>query len=210
MKAIGVNPVTSEPDRATAVFVGERPRMLRIACRTLGSVGDAEDIVQEAWLRWQRTDRAVVTNPAAFLTTTTSRLALNTATSARRRHEGCTDPQGWDPADPGASPADGAERAEAVGRALLLLLQTLSPMERAAYVLREAFGYPYQRIGALLRVSSACTRQLVARARQGIGARARRPVAPAAHSRLVRLFLAASRSGNLSALEQLLVADAVG
>lgn len=155
MKTIGVNLVASELDRATAVFVGERPRMLRIACRTLGNVGDAEDIVQEAWLRWQRTDRAVVTNPAAFLTTTASRLALNTATSARRRHESCTDPQGWDPADPGASPGDSAERAEAVGRALLLLLQTLSPMERAAYVLREAFGYRYERIGALLRVSSA-------------------------------------------------------
>jgi RNA polymerase sigma-70 factor, ECF subfamily len=202
--------IADELDRATAVFVGERPRMFQVAYRTLGSVSDTEDVVQEAWLRWQRTDRAIVRNPTAFLATTTSRLALNTALSARRRHETRSDPRDWEPADPGIGPQDSAERGEAVGLAMLLLLQTLSPMERAAYVLREAFDYPYRRIAELLQVSPVYARQLVARAHRGIAARARRPVESAAHSHLVRVFLAASRTGNLGALEQLLAADAAG
>ena len=199
-----------ELDRAMAVFAGERPRLFQVAYRTLGSVSDTEDVVQEAWLRWQRTDRAVVRNPAAFLATTTSRLARNTTRSARRRHETHADPQDWEPADPAAGPEDSAERDEAVGQAVLLLLQTLSPMERAAYVLREAFDYPYRRIAEILQVSPVYTRQLVARAHRGIAARARRPVEPARHGQLVRAFLAASRTGNLSALERLLAADAAG
>jgi len=87
-------------------------------------------------------------------------------------------------------------------------VQTLTPMERAAYVLREAFDYPHRRIAELLRISPAYARQLVVRAHRGIVARARRPVEPAAHRHLVRVFLAASRTGNLSVLEQLLAADA--
>jgi RNA polymerase sigma-70 factor (ECF subfamily) len=200
--------VAEELDHATAVFVGVRPRLFQIAYRTLGSVSDTEDVVQDAWLRWQRTDRAAVRNPTSFLATTTSRLALNTVQSARRRHETYTDPQDWEPADPEAGPENGAVRDEAVGQAVLLLLQTLSPAERAAYVLREAFDYPYRRIAELLQITPVYTRQLVARAHRGIGARARRPVEPAAHSHLVRVFLAASRTGNLSALERLLAADA--
>ena len=201
--------VGDELDHAATVFVGARPRLLQIAYQTLGSVSDTEDVVQETWLRWQRTDRSLVRNPAAFLATTTSRLALNTALSARWRHETCTDPQDRELADAGAGPEDGAERGEAIGQALLLLLQALTPMERAAYVLREAFDYPYSRIAEILQISPVYPRQLVVRAHRGIAARAHRPVEPAAHRHLVRVFLAAARTGSLSALEQLLAADAV-
>jgi RNA polymerase sigma-70 factor (ECF subfamily) len=202
--------VAEDLDHAAVVFLGARPRLFQVAYGTLGSVSDTEDVVQDAWLRWQRTDRATVRNPTSFLATTTSRLALNTVQSARRRHETYTDPQDLESADLETGPEDGAVRGEAVGQAVLLLLQTLSPMERAAYVLREAFDYPYRRIAEILRITPAYTRQLVARAHRGISARARRPVEPAVHSHLVRVFLAASRTGNLSALERLLTADTAG
>jgi len=194
-------------DQAASVFLGARPRLFEIAYRILANVSETEDVLQEAWLRWQRTDRSVVLNPTAFLATTTTRLALNVAQSARSRRETYADPWVLEQADPRIGPEARAERGEAVEHAVLLLLEKLTPTERAAYVLREAFDYPYQRIAEVLHLGAANTRQLVRRAQNRIDAERRRPVNPTVHRRLVVAFRAASHAGNLTDLEQLLVAD---
>jgi RNA polymerase sigma-70 factor (ECF subfamily) len=202
-------PGATEFDQAAYVFLSARPRLMEIAYRILGSTSETEDVVQEAWLRWQRTDRSLVRNPTAFLATTTTRLALNLAQSARSRHE--TYAESWllDRADSRVGPGALAELGEGVEHAILLLLANLTPTERAAYVLREAFGYPYQRIAEVLVLTTPHARQLVRRAHQRVGAGRRRPVNPMVHRRLVRAFRAAARVGNLSDLEQLLAADVV-
>jgi RNA polymerase sigma-70 factor (ECF subfamily) len=196
--------MVSEADAAS--FVGVRPRLLRIARRVLVNPEDAHDIVQDAWVRWHETDRGRVRDPAAFLTTTTTRLALNAGQSARARHETVMGswPAEW--ADPVASPLHAAERSESVAGALWTLLERLSPTERAAFVLREAFEYPHRRIGQLLGLSEANVRQIVTRARRHLSGGARRDVDPAAHERLVETFLAAARTGALEPLESLLAA----
>src|SRR5688572_13144191 len=136
-----------------SAFVAVRPRLFGIAYRMLGSEFDAEDVVQDAWLRWQTTDRSVVRSAPAFLTTMTTRLAINLAQSARSRRE--TSPEPWFPELAGASadPELEAERDEALEHAVSMLLDKLSPTERAAYVLGEAFDYPSARIADLLQVS---------------------------------------------------------
>jgi RNA polymerase sigma-70 factor (ECF subfamily) len=199
-------PVGTDLDQAASVFVGARPRLIEIAYRILGSRSETEDVVQEAWLRWQRTDRSVVVDPTGFLATTTARLALNLAQSARNRRE--THAGSWlvERADPRIGPEARAERGEAVEQAVLLLLQSLTPPERAAYVLREAFGYPYRRIAEILVLTDAAARQLVRRARQHIAAERRRPVSPTLHRRLVLAFRAAADGGDVTDLERLLAA----
>jgi DNA-directed RNA polymerase specialized sigma24 family protein len=123
----------------------------------LSSASEAEDLVQDVWLRWQTTDRSVVENPAAFLATTTTRLAINALQSARVRRETYIGPWLPEPVDTSADPYLGAERGEALEFAALLLMEKLAPSERAAYVLREAFDYPYGQIPASLsRVSPRC------------------------------------------------------
>ncbi len=126
-------------ERATTDFLAARPRLFGIAYRVLGSATEAEDTLQEAWVKWQKVDRDAVDEPAAFLTTLTTRLALNTARSARVRRETYVGPWLPEPVDTSADPELGAERAEAVELAVLHLLEKLPPTERAAYVLREAF-----------------------------------------------------------------------
>lgn len=142
------------------------PRLFGIAYRMLGSVAEAEDIVQETWLRWQATDRHIVDTPPAILATITTRLSMNQAQSARARHETYIGPWLPDPIDTSANPELGAERGEALEYAVLLLLEKLTPAERAAYVLREAFDYPYQQIAEIVQSSEPATRQLVGRARK--------------------------------------------
>jgi len=201
--------LATELDHAAYVFVNARPRLIEIAYRILESASETEDVVQEAWLRWQRTDRSIVRNPTAFLATTTTRLALNVAQSARSRHE--TYAESWlDRADPAVGPELHAERGDEVEHAVLLLLRNLTPPERAAYVLREAFGYPYRQIAEVLFLTTAHARQLVRRAHKRVcDGRRRRPVNPSAHRRLVRAFRTAARVGNLNDLEQLLAADVI-
>src|SRR3954453_16302790 len=131
---------------ALSIFTGVRPRLFGIAYRMLGSVSEAEDLVQDVWLRWQTTDRGVVDNPGAFLATTATRLAINELQSARARRETYIGPWLPEPVDTGADPYLGAERGEALELAVLMLIERLTPHERAAYVLREAFDYPYPRI----------------------------------------------------------------
>ena len=195
-------------DRATEVFVSERPRLVGIAGRILRDRNEAEDIVQDAWLRWQGADRALVRNPQAFLVATTTRLALNQVRSARCRRETVVDPWLQEPPASTADPELDAVRGEAVGEAVMIMLATLTSSERAAYVLREAFDYRYERIAELLGLSAVNCRQLVRRARQAMTSDRRRLVSVAAHERFLRIFLAAAHDGHLADLERLLVADA--
>ena len=196
-------------EQAADDFSAARPQLFGIAYRILGSVAEAEDVVQEAWLRWQKTDRADIREPAAFLATTTTRLAINTAQSARVRRETYIGPWLPEPVDTGHDPQLGAERAEALEMAVLFLLEKLNPVERAAYVLREAFDYPYSRIADILDSSEANARQLVSRARKHLAAEHREPASPGAHRRLLEVFLEAAQTGNLPVLEDLLAEDAV-
>jgi len=200
---------TEDLTDAAAVFAAVRPRLFGIAYRMLGSWTEAEDIVQDAWLRWQGTDRTVVNNPNAFLATTTTRLCLNVAQSAQKRRETYVGPWLPEPVDTRADPTLGAERGEALELAVLLLLERLTPTERAAYILREAFDYPYSDIAAILQLSPSNTRQLVSRARRHLAAEQVEPVSPAAHRRLLQAFLVAARTGDLTSLEGLLAADVI-
>src|SRR5215470_2028218 len=134
-----INPASDAHNEGLSVFVSVRPRLYGIAYRMLGSAAEAEDIVQDVWLRWQSTNRNVILNPAAYLATTTTRLCIHVATSARVRRETYVGPWLPEPVDTGADPGLGAERGEALQLAVLLLLERLTPTERAAYVLREAF-----------------------------------------------------------------------
>ncbi|MFJ4843335.1 RNA polymerase sigma-70 factor [Streptomyces sp. NPDC088746] len=203
------DPGSLDLDRATREFTGARPQLFGIAYRVLGSAAEAEDIVQEAWLRWQQADRTEIREPAAFLATVTTRLAINLARSARVRRESYTGPWLPEPVDTSADPQLGAERAEALDLAVLFLLEKLNPVERAAYVLREAFDYPYGRIADILETSDANARQLVSRARKHLSAERREPVSSDEHRRLLKVFLAAARTGSLSVLEDVLTADVV-
>jgi RNA polymerase sigma-70 factor (ECF subfamily) len=194
---------------AVRAFDAVRPRLFGIAYRMLGSVHDAEDIVQDTWLRWQQTDRSAVRDVTAFLVTTTTRLALNAATSARARRESYVGPWLPEPIQTSADPALRAEQGEALELAVLLLLQRLNPIERAVYVLREAFDYPFRQIAEVLDITEAHARQLGHRARAHLAEERPTPVAPADHGRLLRAFLAAARSGDLGQLEELLAKDVV-
>ncbi|MEV5383709.1 sigma factor-like helix-turn-helix DNA-binding protein [Streptomyces sp. NPDC052721] len=154
-------PATDELGEAVSVFVRARPGLLRIVHRITSDAVEAEDVLQEAWVRWQGTDRTVVLDPPALLRTTTIRLAVNVVQSARRRRETCAGAWLPDSTDHQAGPDAVAELQDAVERAVLLLMETLSPSQRAVYVLREGFGYPYSRISQILHVSVTNARQQV-------------------------------------------------
>ncbi|MGH2354086.1 MAG: sigma-70 family RNA polymerase sigma factor [Chloroflexota bacterium] len=196
-------------EQAVACFTRARPRLFGIAYRIVGNAADAEDVVQDVWMRWQRCDRSPVQAPAAFLATTATRLAINVIQSAHARHETSLDSRHSGQSDAAADPALGAERREALEAAVLLLLERLSPAERAAYVLREAFEYPYQHIAEIIQATEATTRQLVSRARKHLAAARRKPVKVPACRRLLAAFLVAAQTGHLTALEHLLTADVI-
>ncbi|BEL09132.1 RNA polymerase sigma-70 factor [Actinoplanes sichuanensis] len=198
---------TQDLDDATAIFIEARPRLFGIAYRMLSSASEAEDLVQEVWLRWQTTDRSVVHNPGGFLTTTATRLAINALQSARVRRETYIGPWLPEPVDTGADPYLGAERGEALEFAALLLMEKLTPNERAAYVLREAFDYPYGQIAEILDTTEPAVRQLVSRARKRVTGERRAPVSAEAQRELLTAFVAAARSGDMAALERLFAVD---
>src|SRR5690349_16213465 len=175
----------------------------------LGSASEAEDIVQDAWLRWQGTDRSAVRDPPAFLATATTRLAITFAQSARSRRETYIGPWLPEPVDTSEDPRLGAEKAEALEFAVLLLLEKLSPTERAAYILREAFDYSYDQIAHTIQSSEANARQLVTRARKHISDGRRRAVSSSEQKRLLKAFIEASQKGDLPALEKLFASDVV-
>jgi RNA polymerase sigma-70 factor (ECF subfamily) len=169
----------------------------------LRSSSEAEDVVQDVWLRWQTCDRDAVMNSTAFLVTTTTRLAINAAQSARWRRETCVDPWFPEPADTSADPGLRAERGEALERAVLVLLERLSPTEQAAYVLREAFDYPYSRIASVLRLNEVNARQIVSRARRHVRVERSKAVSSADRGRLLNAFLAAAQKGDFLDIEEI-------
>jgi RNA polymerase sigma factor (sigma-70 family) len=190
-----------------AVFAAARPKLMAAALGVLGDVSEAEDLVQETWIRWNRINRTVVISPPAFLAVTITRLAINVAQSARKRRE--TVAGSWLPetVDRSAGPDALAETNDAVERAVRLLLEKLTPAERAAYLLRKAFDYPYRRISEVLRLGTDNARQLVVRAHERLAGDRRQPVDPVVHRRLVRAFLTGARTGDLTDLEELLAAE---
>ena len=197
----------SETDAASFQVV--RPRLFGIAYGVLGSAYEADDVVQDAWIRWQRTDRGEIRDPAAFLVTMTARVALTVGQSARARREIPGGPLETDAVDLGADPSRVAEQREALERALLALLEKLSPTERAAYILREAFDYPHRRIAELLGLSEANARQIVTRARGRLGDERRRQVGAAEQRRLFDTFVAAAQTGDLASLERVFTAEII-
>jgi len=189
-----------------AVFVSVRPRLFGIARRILRSATEAEDLVQDVWLRWQAIDRSVVLNAPAYLATTTTRLAINVAQSARSRRETYVGTWRAEPVETSPDPQLEVERGEALEHAMSLLLETLSPTERAAYVLREAFNYPYRKLADILRLGEANIRQLVARARKHVAEEPRARASSAERRRLLETFIAASQ-GACAALEKLFATE---
>lgn len=189
----------------TSQFLRNRQRLVAVAARIVGSWSDAEDVVQDAWLRWHSCDHDAVVDPTAYLVTMTTRLAINVNQSARVRRESTRGTWRTEPVDGAEDLTVGAERSEAVAVGLLLLLERLGPVERAAYLLRHAFDYPYPRIAELLTLSEANARQIVSRAGRRLGAERQRPVEPSEQLRHLHAFLSASLTGDLGPLEALLV-----
>ena len=193
--------MTSNADDGLSAFLSLRPRLFGIAYRMLRSAAEAEDIVQDVWVRWQTADRRLVRDAAAFLATTTKRLAINVMQSARARRETCVGPSLPDLVDTNADPGLGAERGQALELGVLVLLEKLSPTERAAYILREAFDYTYRDIATVLRLEEANARQVVTRARQHLANGRRMPTSATEHRRLLEAFIAAVHSGDVAGLE---------
>ena len=182
-----------------------------VAYRMLGSVAEAEDVAQEALLRLTRQE-GPIDEPAAWITTVVTRLSINVLRSARARRESYVGP--WLPEplleDPAPDPASRAELADSLSLAFLVLLERLTPVERAAYLLREVFGYDYAQIAGIIEVTEVNARQLVTRARKHLEAsRPRFDADEAARDALLERFLAAAEEGDLEALEELLAKDAV-
>ena len=195
-------------DADAASFHAARPRLFGIAYRVLGDPTEAEDVVQDAWIRWQTTDRSAVRDAPAFLATTTTRLAINVVQSACARRETSVGPQLVEAVDVGTDPSGDVERREELEIALRALLEKLSSTERAAYLLREAFDYRYREVGAVLELTEANARQVVTRARRRLSGEPRRLVGAAEQQRLVNVFSGAAQAGDLATLERLLRDDA--
>ncbi|GAA5122305.1 sigma-70 family RNA polymerase sigma factor [Alloalcanivorax gelatiniphagus] len=195
----------AELDVALEAFLAMRTRLFRIAYRVTGDITGADDVVQDAWLRWQRTDRTCIENPAAFLTTTTTHLAINVIQSARHRRETPTEAPPIQLDESISDPTTRAEENSSVEQSLRLLMSKLSRSELAAYVLRKGFDYPYVRIAELVHTSTPNARQLVRRAQRRIEGDRDRYVPPEEHRALVKAFLVGMRTGELHELERLLV-----
>ncbi|MEV6211713.1 RNA polymerase sigma-70 factor [Kitasatospora sp. NPDC051914] len=201
--------IMSDVDR----FEAARPRLEAIAYRLLGSSSEAEDAVQETFLRWQAADVERIEVPEAWLTKVLTNFCLNMLTSARARREtyvGTWLPEPLLAGDPMLGPADTAEQRDSVSYAVLVLLERLSPNERAVYVLREAFDYPHREIAEILGISEAASQQIYHRAKKHVAdGRARTEIDEAAARRIVEEFLAAATSGRTEPLVRLLTQDAV-
>ncbi|MGW7054803.1 RNA polymerase sigma-70 factor [Streptomyces sp. NPDC054887] len=200
---------TKDVDR----FQAARPRLEAVAYRLLGSVSEAEDAVQETFLRWQAADIERIDVPEAWLTKVLTNLCLNQLTSARARRESYVGqwlPEPLLEGDPMLGPADTFEQRESLSYAVLTLMERLSPKERAVYVLREAFGYSHREIAEILDITEASGQQILHRARKHIAdGRTRTEIDEAAARRIVEEFLAAATSGQTEPLVRLLTADAV-
>ena len=208
--------MTTDP---AATFEPYRRRLLGLAYRMLGSMAEAEDAVQEAYLRWHDADRDDIDNPRAFLMTTTTRICLDVLKSARVRREAYVGPWLPDPVTDAAAlaPDTQTELAEDLSVALLLALDRLSPLERAAFLLHDVFDYSFAQVAEALGRNAAACRQLASRARTRVrdarprGVTPSRPISSAIepkHAELLTAFMSASRSGDLASLTRLLTSDA--
>ncbi|MEP7019433.1 MAG: RNA polymerase sigma-70 factor [Pseudonocardiales bacterium] len=205
----------NSPTTDQVPFDAHRRLLFRVAYDLLGSVADAEDVVQETWLRWSAADRGDVENPRAYLVQIATRQALNRIRSNRSRRETYIGP--WLPEplvasvatpDPADEVVDRAERSETISMAMLVVLETLSPAERAVFVLREVFGMSHDEVAQALERSPASVRQLAHRAREHVQARRPRFTADDAEQRRVtEEFLLACVTGDLAALTELLTPD---
>jgi RNA polymerase sigma-70 factor (ECF subfamily) len=198
-------------DRAAEEFEAYRPRLFGLAYRLLGSAVDAEDVVQDAYLRWQGADRSAISAAYPWLARVVTNLCLNLMASARARRERYPGPWFPEPVlteDGALGPLDDVAQRELVSLALLALLERLTPAERAVFVLREAFGYSHSETATILELSEANSRQLQRRAWDRVAQERTRFRAEPGHWReLTARFLAAARSGDLPSLEQMLAAD---
>ena len=194
----------------TAAFTEQRRRLMGVSYRILGSIADAEDVVQDAWLRWSATDTTKVENPEAFLTTIVTRLSLDRLRTLKARREVYSGPWLPEPVAADAGPEATAELADSLSLALLVVLETLSPLERAAFVLREVFAEPYEVVAEILGRDQSAVRQLVHRARQHVDAGGARYRADrATHIEVVQRFIAACQNADLEALLTVLAPDVV-
>ncbi|MBQ1047448.1 RNA polymerase sigma-70 factor [Micromonospora sp. C51] len=192
-------------DQHEPPFVKHRGLLYAVAYRMLGSVKEAEDVVQEAWLRWSRVELATVVDAEAFLVRVTIRLAIDQLRSARVRRESYIGPWLPEPILTRPDIADDVVLADSVSTALLLVLETLSPLERAVFLLNEAFGYPYAEIAQLLGRREAAVRQLAHRARKAVESRRHRYDSdPVTRQQVTERFLAACSGGDITALIEVL------
>jgi RNA polymerase sigma-70 factor, ECF subfamily len=203
----------------SATFEPHRRRLLGLAYRMLGSMAEAEDAVQDAYLRWHDADRASVEDPKAFLMTTTTRICLDVLKSARTRREAYVGPWLPDPVTDTAAlaPDEQTELAEDLSVALLLAIDRLSPLERAAFLLHDVFDYSFSQVADALGRNEAACRQLASRARTRVRDARPEGVMPAQgassssdpkHAELVSAFMTASQSGDIATLTRLLTSDA--
>ena len=202
-------PLAACSDDGLSAFLSMRARLFGIGYRILGNAAEAEDVVQDVWLRWQTTDRSVVRDTAAFLATTATRLAINVIQSARVRRETSVGPWQPEPVDTRNDPRLAAERGQALACGVRILLEKLTPTERAAYILREAFDYAYRDIANILRLAEANARQVVTRARQHIASGRTTTTSSTDPERLLEAFIAAAHDGDVAGLEDLFVSDVV-
>jgi RNA polymerase sigma-70 factor, ECF subfamily len=202
-----MKPDTTGPDPLD-VWNAERDRLFGIAYRMLGTVTEAEDALSDAWIRWQAAAHATIDEPAAWLTTVVTRRCLDVLRSARVRREAYVGPWLPEPLVTAPDIADQVEHAESLQMALLVVLETLSPLERAVFVLREVFGYEYAEIAAVVGRTEAACRQLAHRARSHVAARRPRfDPDPATRRSVTERFVAACTTGDLDSLVALLAED---
>jgi RNA polymerase sigma-70 factor, ECF subfamily len=199
------------PAATTAAFEAERPRLAALAYRMLGTPDDADDVVQDAWLRWAAADHDAIVEPAAWLTTVTTRIAIDRLRSARRRREVYVGPWLPEPLPVGDDdPFAAAATAESLTLGFLTVLERLEPVERAVFLLHDVFGYPFAEVAVTVDRSEAAARQIARRARERVQAeRTRVDADPERAEELAGAFLGAVVQGDVDALRRLLTDDVV-
>lgn len=194
-------------DMALEIFAGERPRLLGLAYRMLGSLADAEDVLQETWLRWQLADRSRIERPPAWLTTVASRCCLDRMKSAARQREDYIGPWLPEPIALERGPAEEAEMAETLAMGFLVMLDRLKPIERLVFLLADVFGSKYKEIASITGRSEAACRQIAHRARLALQAEPPSRAPSDADDTLIVLLIAAVTGGDMGAAVELLAPD---
>ncbi|MEU9829610.1 RNA polymerase sigma-70 factor [Micromonospora chersina] len=210
MAGTAQTPRDDRPDPATEAFLAHRNLLFTVAYEMLGSAADAEDVLQETWLRWVRVDLATVREQRAYLVRITTRQALARLRTLGRRKESYVGPWLPEPLLTAPDVAEDVELADSVSMAMLLVLETLTPTERAVFVLREVFDLPYDEIAEAVDKNEAAVRQIAHRARGHVAARRPRGVTSAAETRdALEAFRKATETGDLQSLLDILAPDVV-